>query len=183
MPVRRTIQHPFLLWVVVAGALGALLGYAESSHRSLDDRDLAYQRPGFLLRPAQSPLEHSFADLVSGAPASPPRAMTSLVVFLRPELPVSSDTLRDLEAGSLPAGLAAVAAVAPASLSPATGIPLVVDQERRIADAYGMRPPADGGYPIGYAIVDAGYRVRYSTLDPNMPRHWDEIATMLRAAS
>ncbi len=44
-----------------------------------------------------------------------------------------------------------------------------------------MPTPVDGGYPIGYAVIDAQARVRYTTLDPGYLSHDFAIATMAGA--
>jgi len=56
-----------------------------------------------------------------------------------------------------------------------------VDPEGRTAALYGMRVPADGGPPVGYAVVDAENRVRYRTLDPDPAGNTREVMTILRA--
>ena len=51
------------------------------------------------------------------------------------------------------------------------GVDLVVVVEgspgaRALAATEGIPTPVDGGFPIGYAVIDAARVVRYSTLDP-----------------
>ena len=66
--------------------------------------------------------------------------------------------------------------------APCPGIAaVVVDPARRAATAYGMRAPADGGPPVGYAVVDAEARVRYRTLDPDPAANTREVTTILDA--
>ncbi len=58
---------------------------------------------------------------------------------------------------------------------------VLVDPEGRTAAAYGMRVPADGGPPVGYAVVDDRTMVRYRTLDPHPAANSREIMTVLDA--
>ena len=49
------------------------------------------------------------------------------------------------------------------------GVELVVRSGQagdELARVIGMAKPVDGGRPVGYAVIDASRRVRYSTLDP-----------------
>lgn len=50
-----------------------------------------------------------------------------------------------------------------------------------LARLVGMPRPRDGGYPVGYAIVDRERLVRYVTLDPTYLEHGLEIATVVEA--
>jgi hypothetical protein len=50
-----------------------------------------------------------------------------------------------------------------------------------LAQAYGLRDPADGATPVGDAIVDGQVRIRYRTLDPTMADELDEVDTVLGA--
>lgn len=101
----------------------------------------------------------------------------TVVLFLRPD--GAAAQCRDVSRRvSSAAGLVVVLA-GPASC---VGIPAVlVDPEGRTAVAYGMRSPADGGPPVGYAVVDAETRIRYRTLDPDPAAHGREITTILGA--
>ncbi len=58
---------------------------------------------------------------------------------------------------------------------------VVPDPDGSMAAAYGMRSPAGGGPPVGYAVVDADQRIRYRTLDPTVAEELSEIRTILEA--
>jgi alkyl hydroperoxide reductase subunit AhpC len=59
---------------------------------------------------------------------------------------------------------------------------VMADPAGELAEAYGLRQPADRGEPVGYAIVDAAGRIRYRTLDPEVEDLLGEVDTILRAA-
>ena len=50
----------------------------------------------------------------------------------------------------------------------------------RIANAYGMRIPIDGGPPVGYAVVDKSGLIRYRTLAPDVSALY-ELSVILSA--
>ena len=60
-------------------------------------------------------------------------------------------------------------------------IRLVDGGDSRAAPAVGMRRPADGGVPIGYAVIDRKARVRYTTLDPSYAEHGFELGIVADA--
>jgi alkyl hydroperoxide reductase subunit AhpC len=86
---------------------------------------------------------------------------------------------------ALPAtGLAADAdlvIVTPTAGTGCAGLPVVEDPDGSLADTYGMRSPAAGGPPVGYAVVDAQSRIRYRTLDPTVTAELSEVRTILEA--
>jgi alkyl hydroperoxide reductase subunit AhpC len=57
------------------------------------------------------------------------------------------------------------------------------DKDGQIARAYKPDQPPDGGYPVGYVLVDSAGFVRYKTLDPHCVGmgHNYEIKALLRA--
>lgn len=65
---------------------------------------------------------------------------------------------------------------------PSVITPVGGDPTGRIARAYGMPMPPDGGPPVGYAIVDTRLRLRYATADPDVLAHLDQVAAVLEAA-
>lgn len=165
------------VWFAVALLFGGLLALAEHLRNRLDDPDPAQQRPGFLL-PAGS---LKAPDVIPGFP----RAGHRLVVFfvrsvddqlLFHDLALQSDLAAEADAvliawdgrsSRITHGLSAV----------------LPDREGRIARAYGLSQPMDGGYPVGYALVDGDGFLRYRTLDPHCVGmgHNYEVKALLRA--
>ncbi len=171
VPSRRTLVG---LWLGVAVALGALLAVGQAGYEGLDDPDQAQQRPGFL--DARS-LPTSVPTVVRGLPAAGRR---TVVFFVRaPQLGPLGEALDGERHRGIAADVAIVTAGSLPSARPTT--PTVSDPSGRLARAYGMRAPRDGGPPVGYAIVDSSGRVRYATLDPAVAQSQDEARTVLDA--
>ena len=66
------------------------------------------------------------------------------------------------------------------------GVALVVragSAGQALADLVGMPTPADGGRPIGYAVVDPARRVRYATLDPSYLQNAFEVDVITGAVA
>lgn len=173
-PLPRSVRL-MAVWLAAAGVFGAALAAANADRNALDDPDLAHQRPGFLdaLHPA-----FPAPGVVEDLPA-PGRRL--IVFFVRSEQEIR---LRRALAGA--AALqrnADVVIVTPAAATAARGsaITATTDPGGRIAAAYRMPRPRDGGPPVGYAIVDRRGNVRYETLDPGVAHRLDEVETMLRA--
>ena len=165
------------VWVGVALLFAGLLTLAELSRNAKDDRDLAYQRPGTLLPPAtlRAP------DVLPGYPRTGQRLA---VLFARS---VDDQLLfHDLAFQSDLDLLADIVIVTLDGRTPelTQGLnAIVADPDGRIAQAYGLRTPRDGGYPIGYALVDGEGFIRHRTLDPHCigMGHSLEIKALLRA--
>lgn len=166
VPPRRSLAA---VWVVAAFASVVLLTVAARLEGGRDDVDQAEQRVGFL---DEGPLPIPAPPVASGLPAS---GQPTVVLFLRPD--DAGQECREVSRSV--ASAAAIVAVlsGPGACDEVAGV--VVDPERRTAAAYGMRVPADGGPPVGYAVVDAQSRVRYRTLDPHPAAHSGEISTVL----
>jgi len=169
IPTRRALAT---VWVAVAIGAVALLYVSQRSQGPLDDPDQAEQRVGFL---DQAPLPIPATMVANGLPAA---GRPTVVLFLRPD-----DALSECRNISrrVPASSATLVAVlaGPASCPGVSGV--LVDPERRMAREYGMRAPADGGPPVGYAVVDDQTRVRYRTLDPDPAANSLEVKTILAA--
>lgn len=171
--MRSYSQRLIVVWLVVAAGFGALLAVARASAGPLDDPDPAHQRPG-LLDLGELPVP---APPVSeGVPAPGTEAV---VFFVRPAgLQALCGALNDAGLEGEPDLVVVVAGpVAPC----ATDVAVVTDQRGRLADAYGLRPPADRGAPVGYVVVDEAGRIRYRTLDPEVADLLGEVDTILRA--
>ncbi len=165
------------VWLVVATALGAALVAARLDRSGLDDPDLAHQRPGFL------DAAHSAfpaPDAIEGLPV-PGRRL--IVFFARPQQQdsLARSLARDTSLQRQADVVIVVSPSGPRSAAAADPIRIHSDPDGRIAAAYGMRTPRDGGPPVGYAIVDRSQKVRYQTLDPDVAHRLDEVTTMLRA--
>ena len=75
-----------------------------------------------------------------------------------------------------------------------SGVKTTVDSDEEIAEGFQMRRSKDGGYPVGYAILDSSGQLRYNTLDRHYHKRnwWDrqlyngkryEMQTMLKEIS
>ena len=161
------------VWLVVAVGFGVLLAVARGSAGPLDDPDPAHQRPGLLdlgALPVPAP------PVSDGIPTG---GREAVVFFVRPGgLQALCEALPDAELEGEPDLVVVVAGpVAPC----APDVAVVADPKGRLAQAYGLRPPADGGAPVGYAVVDDAGRIRYRTLDPEVDDLLGEVDTILRA--
>ncbi|MGH4003756.1 MAG: hypothetical protein ACRDSO_06565 [Pseudonocardiaceae bacterium] len=168
-PRRRAL---LTVWLLAAVGLGVLLLVAALAEGPFDDPDQAYQRPGLL---DLHPLPVAAAPVTATVPQS---GRPAVVFFTRPErfgplcaaLPgarVDADT---------------VIVVAGSGAAPECGpVSVVTDPSGRLATVYRMRTPADGGPPVGYAVVDEAGRIRYSTLDPAVVEELAEVRTIVEA--
>ncbi|MHB1534991.1 MAG: hypothetical protein ACYC1D_10360 [Acidimicrobiales bacterium] len=162
-----------MIWLTAVAVLGVGVVVSRASYGPLDDPNQAYQRPGFL---DASPLPAHPPQVTPTVPSPGTRAV---VFFVRPaEAQGLVDALRaDTGLGRL----ARVAVVDSGGQLPASAVPVVLDRSGGLARAYGMRSPIDGGYPVGYAVVDSNGRVRYATIDPGVAQRLTEVATIVRA--
>jgi hypothetical protein len=155
----------FITGAVLAGAVFGLI----PEPGPLDDPDQADQRSGLLV-PATEAREISGLEL----PGDPIGQRPTVVVFAR-TVP-DPQRFEDWVAAVSPGTTTVLAVPQP---SGDAGIDNVVDDaDRQIAEAMGMPTPVDGGYPVGYAVVDARARIRYTTLDPGYLSHDFAIDTM-----
>jgi len=167
-----------LLFAAVGGALlAAVVLLLVRTAGPLDESSLADQRNGLL---RGSP---TVAPLVAGV-----RFGTAPVVLLFVRQPPAPRDVRRWSSG-LPAYArvrvvvqrpAARATAAPQP-GPDTTTATVTDPRGLLARAVGLPSSRDGGPGIGYAVVDAYRRVRYSTLDPSWRGNGFEVATIAGA--
>lgn len=139
----------------------------------LADPDPALQRPGFI------DAERSFMapKVASGIPSHDRRA----VIFFDRQIPKAEDLqkLKELQGSLKNTDIALV--VDSSARQSASPIPVILDNNARLARAYKLNQPNDGGYPVGYAVVDSKGLVRYPTLDPNYLGLLDEVLTIVKA--
>ncbi len=163
-----------LAWLGVAVGFGVLLAVARAAAGPLDDPDPAHQRPGLIdlgALPVPAP------PVTDSLPAE---GREAVVFFVRPAgLPPLCEALADADLDGEPDLVVVVAGPAAPCAADAGVVP---DPQGRLADAYGLRPPADAGAPVGYAVVDQAGRIRYRTLDPEVEDLLGEVDTILRAA-
>lgn len=169
----RSLRRLVVVWLMVAVGFGALLIVARSTEAPLDDPDPAYQRPGLL----------DLGELPRPAPAVaddvPAPGNEAVVFFVRPDgLEALCDAVAAVDFDGEPD---LVAVVAGPVGSCAGDLPVVADPAGRLAEGYGLREPADGGPPVGYAVVDPAGQIRYLTLDPEVDDLLSEVDTILGA--
>lgn len=169
LPPRRTLVA---VWLAAALGFGGLLALAGARRGPLDDADPAHQRPGFLDAFA---LPEPAPRLSAGLPAT---GRPTVLFFERPgRLAELCDAL-----ASSPLGEAAQLVVVVAGpKEPCPGAAVVADPGGELVRVYGLRRPAGGGPPVGYAVVDGRGRIRYRTLDPSMAYELAEVDTIVEA--
>jgi hypothetical protein len=163
------------VWLLAALGLGGALIAAQLSRSGLDDPDLALQRPGFLDAQGTPFPAPRITDTIPSA------GRRAVIFFTRPQFapPLGQALLKDPALRARAQVAVVVSAELPSPIAPE--VPVIADPGGRLATAYAMRRPRDGGFPVGYAIVDRAGRVRYRTLDPHVAERLDEVETMLRA--
>ncbi len=163
-----------MIWLVAAVGLGLLLVVARLARDPLDDRDPAWQRPGFL---DAGELPVPAPQVAPGVPAD---GRPTVVIFERADR--LAELCRALKGAALPGRPATAVVVVDATTGRCDGAGTVVgDPQRELAQAYGLRPTRGGGPPVGYAVVDGGGAIRYRTLDPAVADQLAEVATMVAA--
>lgn len=167
--------------VVVATVTGTGLVLSMTHQRPLDDPDLAQQRAGML--DVVGPRSIA-AAVTAHLPASGAR---TVVFFVRTaQLAPLEQALGSPAGGQLQAAAAVVIVVSPApgasSGAAAIGaVPVQLDPAGRLAVAYRMRRPHDGGAPVGYSVVGRDRTVRYRTEDPDVAAGLVEVRTIVDA--
>jgi len=137
----------------------------------LDERTLADQRNGLLRDGPVLPESVAGVDF-GGHPV--------VLLFLR-AAPAAGDV--QAFAAALPARARLRLVVQSASGGDPGGqpAPVVRDPGAVLARAVELPRPNDGGFGVGYAVVDSTRTVRYSTLDPSWPSSGFEAATIVGA--
>lgn len=165
--------HPYLfVWVAVALLLGGLLAFADYRWNPLNDPDLAKQRTGVLLPTAQEPVPRIFALNITDRPVVIIFDRTLAGRHLFHDLADQSDLTRHAE----------LLVVTSDGSRPVieTGIDhMLADRDESIARAFDLRKPVDGGYPVGYVLLDSFGFIRFRTLDPGYDKRAWEIVLLL----
>ena len=160
-------------WVVAVAFFGGLLAFAQAAEGPLDDRDPAFQRPGFL----------DIGDLPEPAPAvRSDLTLTGQATVVFFELPAQIDALcRVLRGHRFDSGVHIIIVTpSEAATQDCRGYAVVV-VDPALADSFGLRQPRQGGPPVGYAVIDEEGRIRYRTLDPAVASLLGEVETILGA--
>ena len=163
------------VWLVAVVPLAALTLAADVAHSPRDDPDPARQRPGFLDAVGHPTLAPELAPNV-------PRSGHLTVAFFTRRDDAAS-VCRQVGNDRRLRSKATLAVVAPVPVRCPPAVTAPADTDGSLARAFGMRRPRDGGYPVGYAVIDTAGRIRYRTLDPNLTADLKEVATILRALS
>ncbi|HSF67686.1 MAG TPA: hypothetical protein VLA67_09695 [Nitrospiraceae bacterium] len=171
MKLRQTTRRYVAIWLAVALSMGVALAVAEHRRNALNDPDQAWERTGLLL-----PAKTYQAPSLGVAPGRP------VVVFFARSL---SDgyLFHDLADQSDLASMSALVVVTPDGSRPViqTGIQrFVSDGDGSLAAAAGLHRPIDGGYPVGYALIDSDGYLRFRTLDPGFGQRAWEIKLLLK---
>lgn len=170
------VTHPVRalgIWLATAILFGVAMLVAGQTGSPLDDPDLSKQRSAAL--DAVGP--RTTAPAVT---TSVPAAGRITVVFFVRAAQQEPLLLQLSRPGALPSNVDAAIVGGPVNLSEAP-IAVLTDADRSLARGYGMRTPRDGGYPVGYAIVDTAGVIRYRTLDPQLTRRLADVQTILKA--
>ncbi|WP_447980095.1 hypothetical protein [Candidatus Nitrospira bockiana] len=172
MSLRYGLRRYAGLWMAAAAVFAGLLALAEHQRNPLNDPDQAQQRTGVLLPAGSEPM-----PAVRGLPRAAEKAV---VIFDRPL--TGRHLFHDLADQSDLAAHARLIVVTPDGSRPIieTGIDgVLADPDEAVARAFHLRRPNDGGYPVGYVLVDASGFIRFRTLDPGYNRRAWEIRLLL----
>lgn len=137
----------------------------------LDQPDPASQRDGLLRDGPRVPPQ--VGDVAFGG-------RTVVLLFLR-EPPEPADVRA--YAQGLPPAVELTVVLPFAADGSELPVPVAADPDGELAAAVELPTPVDGGRGIGYAVVDADRRVRYSTLDPAWRGNAFEVDTIAGAVT
>ena len=159
-PVRSTGRQLAVVWTAAAVVLGAGLLVEHVTRNGMDAANPIRERIGMA----------SYSRLAAPQVAGTVAGRRTAVLFVRPQQ--ADSVCRWASEGHLPDVTTVV--VAPENLD-CKGVPLSIDRDRRLADGFGMRKAKDGGYPVGFALLDSAGGLRYTTLarDYEKRNWWD----------
>lgn len=171
MKLRETTRLYVGIWLTAAILMGVALGAAEYRRNSLHDADQAWQRTGLLL-----PAHMYQAPILEGRTGRPvvvcfARSLSHQYLFH--DLADQSDLVR----------LADLVVVTPDGSRPVieNGIRhFARDPDGLLVTKVGLRTPIDGGYPVGYVLIDSEGYIRFRTLDPGFGERAWEIKLLLK---
>ncbi len=164
--------HALGLWFGVAITLGGLQFIAQASYSKQDDPDQAKQRPGFVTKQTQA------APSIQGI-----SYIDKPTVIIFDRMAMTTSVFHDLADQAIISQRANLVLVLNQNMKPGiTGgvVKNIIDSDGAIAAAFHFDQPRDGGYPIGYVIIDRQGFMRYRTLDPSYMHHGDEIEIILK---
>ena len=156
---------PLALWVASAAVLTLVVTAVIEAPAARDDPDPAEQRAGFLI---------SGPEIDSLGLGLPLGERPVVLVFDR-AVPPAERLRRFAQRVDTRATTVLVVPSADGARTDTAGVRVVADPQGRIPGRVGLREPVDGGFPVGYAVIDAAGRVRYATLDPTYLDHPFEI--------
>lgn len=172
-PPPLTARTVLLSAGLLVASLSAVVLTVVNQPGPLDERTLADQRNGLLRGGPALPAEVAGVRF-GGAPV--------VLLFVRAAPPARQ--VRDFAAELPRAARLRVVVQAPgAAPPPALPAPVTVDTTGALARAVELPRPNDGGPGVGYAVVDPGRVVQYSTLDPSWPTNGFEAATIAKASA
>lgn len=164
--------HAIVLWFGVAIVLGGLQYISQASYSKQDDPDQAKQRPGYVTNQSEK------APDIDGLSYS---VRPTVIIFDR--MAMGSSVFHDLADQAIIADRANLILVSRSGMQPPIlgGVKnTFADSNEVIANKFHFDSPTDGGYPIGYVIIDSKGFIRYRTLDPLYMHHGDEIEITLK---
>lgn len=171
-PSKRS-QNFIAIWLVSVLVMGMALLLSMSVYDPLADPDPALQRPGFI-DAEQAPI----APKVTQDLPNPDRRA---VIFFDRQIPKAEDLqkLKELQGSLKNTDIALV--IDNSARQSASPLPIISDKNAHLARAYKLNQPNDGGYSVGYTVVDSNGLIRYPTLDPNYTGLLDEVLTIVKA--
>jgi hypothetical protein len=155
-----TVRGMVTAWSCAAIVLGGGLIVEDVTRNGMDAAEPIRERIGMA----------SYRSFPAPQVAGVVPGVRSAILFVRPE---QAESVCSWAAGR-PIGNLTMVVVSPENLD-CKGVPLSLDPDRELADGFGMRRPKDGGYPVGFALLDSQGGLRYTTLarDYEKRNWWD----------
>ncbi len=160
------------LWLGVGIILAGLQFIAQASYSRQDNPDQANQRPGFVTTHPEK------APIIDGVSYT---LRPTLIIFDRN--PIPTKIIQNQAKQTLISDRATIILVTKSDIQQEnlSGVKKILnDRDQAIARKFNFDTPTDGGYPVGYAVVDSKGFLRYRTLDPSYSQHRDGIETILK---
>jgi hypothetical protein len=158
-PAAARTREFALTWAIIAVLLGGGLIAEKALRNGADGAAPIRERTGFVYDVAQS--VPSISGLVS--------AKRTAVLFARP---AQAQAVCQWAAG-IPLPDVTMVLVAQKQVPCPPGVTENVDPDGKLAQGFHFRPTKDGGYPVGYALLDSNGGFVYNTLDRGYyKRNW-----------